>query len=213
MIAIVTLITIFPSCVPSAQSTVALVNNYADDPGHLLTAKSAPADMKFRQLEIVFKIRDQKALDKLLAELSDPSSPEYGHSLTSNEFDRRFYPTPAERLTVVQWLENNGFTFLDEGSNFIKFIGTVSQVRHAFGVEIYTSADGRYFGNTADPEIPASLAPFIAFVMGLNNLSASYVGFLANPPGQNSVGFDVAEPEDRPAPDARDGRLAVPEVR
>jgi hypothetical protein len=29
--------------------------------------------------------------------------------------------------------------------------------------------------------------------MGLNNLSASYVGFLANPPGQNPVGFDVAD--------------------
>ena len=108
----------FSGCVSASQSTVALVNQHADDPGHLLTASFAPPDMKFRQLEILFKIRDQQALDKFDAALSDPRSPEYGHYLTSKEFDRRFYPTP-EHAAISHWLESQGFTILEEGSNFI----------------------------------------------------------------------------------------------
>src|SRR5262249_38238174 len=52
----------------------------------------------------------EKALEQLLADQQDPSSPRYHQWLTPQEFGARFGATSEEIGTVTGWLQSHGFT-------------------------------------------------------------------------------------------------------
>ena len=84
-----------------------------------------------RMLLMLRSSPEQEAvLEQLLAEQQDPSSPNYHHWLTPEEFGERFGASPQELDAVVSWLTEHGFT-VDSIANSrreIEFSGTASQV-------------------------------------------------------------------------------------
>ncbi|PYX72192.1 MAG: hypothetical protein DMG78_12880, partial [Acidobacteria bacterium] len=80
----------------------------------------------------------QKDLDQFLAELGDPSSPNYHKYLTPKQFGQRFGMSWNDLNKVTAWLQSEGFNNIKvaNGRNEISFDGTVAQVESAFNVEM-----------------------------------------------------------------------------
>jgi len=126
----------------------------------------------------------EAALEQLLAEQQDPSSPDYHHWLTPEEFGVRFGVSPQELDAVVGWLAEHGFT-VDSIANSrreIEFSGTASQVEGAFHTEIhwYASEGEAHIANAADLSIPMALLPVIEGVVGLHDFHVQSMMTLAD---------------------------------
>ncbi|MGA2410266.1 MAG: protease pro-enzyme activation domain-containing protein, partial [Candidatus Binataceae bacterium] len=57
----------------------------------------------------VLKLHNHDALEQLIREQQDTSSPIYHHWLTPEEFNQRFGPPQAAIDRVTQWLAGHGF--------------------------------------------------------------------------------------------------------
>ena len=64
-------------------------------------------------------------------------------------------------------------TFSSAQQRRITFTGDVGTAQDAFQVHMVQSRDGKTFGNVEDPQVPASLAPKISHLAGLDNLHAN----------------------------------------
>ena len=97
---------------------------------------------------------------------------EYHRWLTPDDFTSRFGPTAADLARVARWLKKKGFTVnsADASTREVSFTGTVAQAQNVFGVKIAATTDGRLYSNTADPAVPADLAPLVESIHGLDNL-------------------------------------------
>ncbi|MDP4171413.1 MAG: protease pro-enzyme activation domain-containing protein [Bacillota bacterium] len=128
------------------------------------------------EVTIALKLRNSDQLDSFIASLNDPSSPNYKHYLSTEEFKKQFGPTDETVANVKSFLTSKGFDVRNVSSNnaFITVSGTTGLMEDAFGVTIndYKNSDGQtYFSNDQAPEIPAEFAGIITDVEGLNNES------------------------------------------
>ena len=115
----------------------------------------------------------EQALDKLLAEQQDKSSPNYHAWLTPAEYGQRFGLAPEDITAITNWLEDHGFTVNSVFANavMIDFSGTAGQVRAAFHTAIHRlEVKGeQHFANATDPQVPAALAPAIVGIVSLHD--------------------------------------------
>ena len=114
--------------------------------------------------------RDPVALDQFIARLYDPSSPDFRHYLSTDQFAARFGPTDADYQRVLDFALTQGLTVVREYPNhlLVDIQGPVAQIQKAFGVTLHTyqdAAQGRtFFAPDIDPSIPADLP-----IVDLNN--------------------------------------------
>jgi len=136
-----------------------------------LGANATPAspDKKLPHLEIGFKIVHKDQADELARQMTNPSSPLYGHGMSTEEYLDRFRPPQREVDQIVQWLRQQGFTVTEADRQDVIFDGTVGQVNAAFHVLIMESADRTRYGNLTDPYIPAAFSDAIGAILGLSN--------------------------------------------
>ncbi len=126
-------------------------------------------------MSLVFRRSAAQSADltKLLAEQRDPSSPGYHAWLTPDSYADRFGLTPADLAKVTSWLEAEGLRvdYVSRSRTRVMFSGPVGQVQSAFGTEIhrYEVNGTEHFANAGDPSIPASLAPLVWLVRGLDD--------------------------------------------
>ena len=155
-----------------AEDFAPLSGNHVAGPAGLATS-SAPPPYQPLQMEIYLKPRDQAGLDRLSQEQQDPASAQYHKWLTPDEYAQQFGPSGTDVAQVAQWLTREGFTVThaDAHDGRIVFSGDVGRAQTAFLVHIAASRDGKSFGNVEDPQVPASLAPKISYVSGLDNLN------------------------------------------
>lgn len=115
----------------------------------------------------------QAALAQLLAAQQDPSSPEYHHWLTPEEYADRFGASPDDIAKITNWLTQQGFqvTSVARGRNSISFSGTAGQVAHAFGAEIhrYQVNGEMHYASSTEPSIPAAFGNIVLGLRGLND--------------------------------------------
>jgi hypothetical protein len=115
----------------------------------------------------------EAALEQLLADQQDPSSPRYHQWLSPQEFGARFGATPDEITTVTGWLQSHGFAVnsVANGGREIEFSGSARQMEQAFHTEIHEyDLDGETrIANSTDIAIPVALSPVVAGVVSLNN--------------------------------------------
>ncbi len=80
----------------------------------------------------------------MLADQQNPSSPDYQHFLTPEEFAARFGPQDFD--AVRDWLVSEGFQVntVNRATRVIQFAGTVAQAEHTFGVAIQRFAGGTF---------------------------------------------------------------------
>ena len=110
-----------------------------------------PDDFSLDHLILLLRRSPQRErqLQKLLGELEDPSSPNYHHWLTADEFGQRFGASPRDVDTIAGWLRAHGFrvNYIYPNGMLIDFGNCPSQVRVAFQVEIHNldvNGEGAY---------------------------------------------------------------------
>ncbi len=113
------------------------------------------------------------ALNQLLVEQQQVSSPNYHHWVTPEEFGRRFGPSDHDIEVITAWLESQGLEVAgaSHGRTVIEFSGTAAQVENAFHTPIHKFlVNGEeHWANAKDPQIPAALAPVVTGVARLHN--------------------------------------------
>jgi subtilase family serine protease len=142
----------------------------------------------------------QEALDALLEELQDQSSPNYHQWLSAEEFGRRFGPAADDLQIVSAWLLSHGFRIDDvaDGRMTIQFSGTAGHLRDAFHTELHhIVVNGeRHLSNLTDPEIPEALAPVIEGLASLNDFEPRPMVVEAGPDFLMSGGTHRLSPTD-----------------
>jgi kumamolisin len=127
------------------------------------------------------KLRDQAGLDALLKAQRDPSSPDYRHFLTPDQFRAKFGPTAADIATAKSYFTSRGLAVDEAASSnaVIVLKGTSGQFESAFKVRLNTYAiqgvagiaDGNYMSNDQDPTVPSSLTNIVESISGLSDFA------------------------------------------
>ena len=115
----------------------------------------------------------ERAMQKFIAGLHTPGSPDFHRWITAQEFGDQFGLAKPDLATLTDWLKSHGFkvNVVYPNGLMIDFSGTAGQVREAFRTEIHRlEVDGRtHVANMSDPQIPAALAPVVAGIVSLHD--------------------------------------------
>ena len=115
----------------------------------------------------------QTALQQLLAQQQDPTSPNYRKWLTPEQYAERFGVSQADLRKIRTWLESQGLTItgVARGRTWLVFRATAEQARAAFQTEIhrYNVNGVTHYANATDPSIPAALAGIVTGFHGLSD--------------------------------------------
>ena len=118
-------------------------------------------------------VSQQRALDKLMAEQQDPSSPNYRKWLTPAQYADRFGLSQNDIDKITTWLKAQGFTVISVGGgrNSVVFSGTAMQIEAAFQTQIhrYNIRGEEHFANATEVKIPAAWSGVVTGVRGLNS--------------------------------------------
>src|SRR5262249_1169503 len=132
-------------------------------------------DQQVRML-ISFDVCDPEGLNRLLADLYDPSSPEFHHWLTPKQFGKRFGRSQQECEMGGSWVANQGFNVDIRYSSRLAmgFSGTADLIERAFHVQLAqywdSEANRPFYSNLQEPTLPPEIAAFTADLFGLNDL-------------------------------------------
>jgi hypothetical protein len=136
---------------------------------------AAPGTMETGRIMLVLKRSDvqENALKQYIADLQNPNSPNYRKWLTPTQIGSRYGISDTDLNAVTGWLESQGFTVekVPAARTFIIFSGNMAQIQQAFNTVIhrYLVNGEMHLANSADPQIPAALAPVIAGISRLND--------------------------------------------
>ena len=131
-----------------------------------------PATNELR-LAIGLPLRDQAGLDKFLKGVYDPSSADFHHYLTPEEFTARFGPTEADYAAVKFFARANGFQIAGTHGNrlLLDVRAKVADIQRAFHIGLrrfkHPTEARDFFAPDAEPTVDFNLP--IADVSGLNN--------------------------------------------
>jgi hypothetical protein len=135
----------------------------------------APANLPLNRMLLVLSRSPEQetALQALLDQQQDKSSPNYHNWLTPEQFGQQFGPADQDVQAVTSWLQTHGFQVsrVSKGRVVIEFSGTASQLKEAFHTEIHKYAVNgeEHWANASDPQIPAALAPVVAGIKTLHD--------------------------------------------
>lgn len=125
-------------------------------------------------LAIGLPLRNQAALDTFLQQVSDPTSPNYHHYLTPDQFTQQFGPTQADYDAVVHYAQERGLTVVHTHKNrmVVDVAGAAPQVERAFHVNLVTYANaarGEYYAPDREPSLDVNVT--VQHITGLDNFS------------------------------------------
>lgn len=142
--------------------------------GQAALAGPVPATQRM-QLSIVLPLRNQVELTDLLGQLYNPSSPNYHHFLTVEQFTKQFSPTAEDYQTVVDFAKANGFTVTGRYANrlIVPINGSVAQIEKAFNLRMnnyrHPTENRTFYSPDREPSLNLSVP--VAHIAGLNNFS------------------------------------------
>lgn len=145
----------------------------------------APANLPLQRMLLVLarNAPQETAIETLLEEQQDKSSPNYHHWVTPSEFGDEFGVSDQDIQTVTAWLQGHGFQVagVSQGRTVIEFSGTAQNVQEAFHTAIhsYVVNGEQHWANASDPEIPSALVPAVIGVESLNNFPRKAAHHLA----------------------------------
>jgi kumamolisin len=127
------------------------------------------------QIDIVLPLRDQAGLDAFVADVYNPSSPNYRHFLTPEETSARFGPTQENWDALVSFAKENGFTVVNGSleKRDLVLTGTVSAIESAFRVTMrnyqHPTENRVFYSPNREPSVNL---PFqLEHISGLDNYS------------------------------------------
>jgi pseudomonalisin len=155
-------------------------------------------------LHVVVGLRERNAgqVQATLKRMLTPGDPLYGTSLTVEEFVSKFAPSTAQIQAAKNYLSNHDFSNITVADNhlLIEADAPASTVEAAFNTSLieYRLNGRKIFVNTADAQVPASLASTVLAVLGLNNVAWSHSGLTKLKTGPQTV---PCTPPECPTPD------------
>ena len=126
-------------------------------------------------LSIGLPLRNREAITNLLQQINDPSSQNYHHYLTPEQFTEQFGPTEQDYQAVQEFARTNGLTITHVPGNrmLVEADGQASEVEHAFNITLHTyrhpTENRDFFAPDTEPSVPAKLS--ILDVSGLSSYS------------------------------------------
>ncbi|MGD0801205.1 MAG: choice-of-anchor D domain-containing protein [Terracidiphilus sp.] len=115
----------------------------------------------------------QTALNALNEAQYDPSSPQYHHWLTPQEFGAAYGVSQIDLDAISSWLQYHGFIIqeIPPSHTSIRFSGTVAQVEETFHTQMHAIESGgqTHIANISEIQIPAALTPVVVGVKALHN--------------------------------------------
>jgi uncharacterized repeat protein (TIGR01451 family) len=150
-------------------------------PGHIpaAVARLAPLGQENGsdrlRLAIGLPLRNEDELTNLLQQIYDPTSPNFHHYLTPEEFTARFGPTEADYQAVIQYANQNGFKVTATHPNrmVVDVEAPVTNIEKAFHLSMRTyqhPREPRVF-HAPDTEPTLDLAVPVLHISGLDNYS------------------------------------------
>lgn len=218
-------LTVFAAASPAAASTPAVkggslaasgrirIGEAARLPAGAVRTGAVPATEQVRA-DVVMQPRDVAGLKGYAAAVSSPRGPLYRHYLSPAAFAADFAPAPASVSAVEALLRSSGLAPgkpQDHGL-IVPFTGNAAAVGKAFdttlvAVRLANGRTGRM--ETSAPALPAALAPAVAAVIGLDDVTQpKTLGSLAvRRPGTASsaaavAGLSGTSPSSAPGPHA-----------
>jgi subtilase family serine protease len=124
-------------------------------------------------LALNLPVANQAELDALLTDLYDPTSPNYHHYLSVDQYTARFAPTQSDYDAVVSWAKENGFTVTATAPNrrLVDVDGSVEVVNRALHLTMgsykHPTENRQFFAPDREPtfDLPVRLLQ----VTGLDN--------------------------------------------
>ncbi len=115
----------------------------------------------------------QAALNQLLAQQQDRSSPSYHKWLTPEQYAGRFGLSQSDVNKITAWLKSQGLTLVRvaRARNSVVFSGTAEQIQRAFKTEIhrYTINGEKHVANSTPISLPAALSGVVTGIRGLHD--------------------------------------------
>lgn len=123
-------------------------------------------------LSVGLPLRNESALDSLLGQLYDPSSPNYRHYLTQQQFIDQFAPSASDYQTVANFFGTNGFTVVQHSSRMVLDVsGSAADVERVFHVTMRTykhpTENRNFFGPDTFPSLNVGVP--ILHISGMDN--------------------------------------------
>jgi hypothetical protein len=173
------------------------------------TTAGAVAPERPLNLYVALEPHDPAGLEAFADEVSTPGSPVYGQYVSVPEFAARFGATAGQLATVRDALLARGLQVGEPTPNALSLpvSATAAEAEAAFGVtlERVKTADGRVaYANLSAPQVPAAAAPYVAGVIGLDDLDVP-----ESTPAARAAGTGEPGDEDAPAAPASQGATAA----
>jgi subtilase family serine protease len=127
------------------------------------------------KLSIALPLRNQAELTSLLQQLYNPSSPQYHHWLSVEQFTERFGPTQEDYDTLTRFALANGMTIRGKTANrfLLAVNASVAQVNKAFHVTMqnyqHPTESRTFYSPDRTPTLDVPLK--IWYIAGLDNFS------------------------------------------
>ena len=142
-------------------------------------------------LAIGVPLRDAAGLDNFLADIYNPTSPNYRQFLTVAEFTARFGPTAADYAAVQNFARTNGFTITGMHGNrlVLDVRGRVADIERTFHLKLrkyrHPTEAREFFAPDAEPVVAADLP--VMQVSGLDNYTTKQALSVVRPLAANEV--------------------------
>src|SRR5277367_2199905 len=127
------------------------------------------------EVAIGLPLRNREQLTNLLADIYNPSSPNFRHYLTADEFTKSFSPSVEDHDAVIAFAKSHNLTVTHTHPNrtLVHVTGSVADIESAFHIHMQTyrrPKDGRtFFAPDVEPSLDLS-TPVLA-ISGLDNYS------------------------------------------
>lgn len=128
-------------------------------------------------LAIGLPLRNQAQLDSFLAQLADPSSPNFGHYLTAPQFATKFGPTEQDYQALIAFAQENGLTVTATHPNrmLLDVSGEASQIEKVFHLKMMVylhPVRGKFFAPDREPSV--DLDARVLDISGLDNFEVPH---------------------------------------
>jgi subtilase family serine protease len=129
--------------------------------------------------------RNPAGLAAYAAAVSDPGSPDYRRYLRASQVRQRYGPSAAQVAAVSRWLTSAGLRVTAVTQHYVAVSGPASAAQSAFAVrfgDFTTPAGPVARAPEQDASVPASVAPAVLTVTGLDTAASAMTPMLPGPP-------------------------------
>lgn len=183
--------------IPLIAAAAGTANAASTSPGRITLAGSQPAPIRQQPLgtlnaqqvtfNVVLPLRHAAAAESYATSVADPKSANYHRYLTPARFNATYAPSASSVTAVKKFLASRHLrpTAVAEGNRWVTATGTASAVGKAFDTQLKSySVNGRALhAPDSALSVPASLAPDISGVAGLDTTALAHTNTVRPAPG------------------------------